>query len=148
MYDNQLFEYYPASSYDIKAAAEETRGRLDAVRTVLAELEADHRQAVAAVEGTLEDSVHDAPTDAVTRSSGVIRTAEYAAACLELFSVAIEQYNFDHTEPKSISKLNLEYSTAVSNGFGLAPLPDDATKEQVEEYSDDELPPATRRSTS
>ncbi len=37
----------------------------------------------------------------------------------------------------STSTLNLEHSTAVSNGFGLEPLPDDATDRQVDEYSDD-----------
>ncbi|MBA3311596.1 MAG: hypothetical protein H0U28_16355 [Nocardioidaceae bacterium] len=134
---NAQFDYYPVGSFAIKAAAEETRGRVGAVRAVVSQLESDHRQAVGAVEGTLQDSLRDAPTEAVTRSSEVGRTAEYAAGCLELFSVAIDDYNFNRANPRSISKLNLEYSTAVSNGFGLEPLPDDATDRQVDEYSDD-----------
>lgn len=136
MDDSQLFDYYPASGYDIKAAAEQTRGRVGAVRSVVAELEADHQRAFGAVEGTLEDSVRDAPSEAVARSSEVMREAEYAAGCLELFSVAIDDYNFNHTAPRAISKLNLDYSTAVSNAFGLDPLPQDATEEQVDEFSD------------
>lgn len=137
VYDYQLFDYYPASSYDIKAAAEQTRGRVGAVRTVVSELEADHRRAVAAVEGTLEGSVHDAPSDAVTQSSEVMRTAEYAAGCLELFGVAVDDYNRYHANPKSISQLNFEYATAIGNRFGVAPLSDDATAEQVDEFSED-----------
>ena len=134
-----LFEHYPVSGTSIKSAAEDTRGRVASVDQVIAQLEQDHRQAVASVSGTLEESVADAPTEAVTRANDVLQQAEYAAGCLELFGTDIDTYNFESSYPRSISRLNAAYSAGLSDGFGAeyeAPA-DDATPEERQTANDD-----------
>ena len=134
-----LFEPYPVSGTSIKSAAEDTRGRVASVDQVIAQLEQDHRQAVASVSGTLEESVADAPTEAVTRANDVLQQAEYAAGCLELFGTDIDTYNFESAYPRSISRLNAAYSAGLSDGFGAeyeAPA-DDATPEERQTANDD-----------
>lgn len=134
-----LFEHYPVSGMSIKSAAEDTRGRVASVDQVIAQLEQDHRQAVASVSGTLEESVADAPTEAVTRANDVLQQAEYAAGCLELFGTDIDTYNFESSYPRSISRLNAAYSAGLSDGFGAeyeAPA-DDATPEERQTANDD-----------
>ncbi len=118
MQSYSLFEYYPVSGMTVKAAAEDTRGRVSSVNQLVARLEQDHRQAVAAVSGMLEQSVADAPTEAVTTANRVLQQAEYAAGCLELFGTEIDTYNYHSAAPRSISKLNAAYSAGFADGFG------------------------------
>src|SRR5919106_1555505 len=99
----ELFSYYPASSCDVRAAAEATRGRVGAIRQVLRDLEADHRRVVGSVSGAIEGSVRDAPRAVVEQSTRVMRVAEYAAGCLDYFGWAIDLYNLDSAAPRSIN---------------------------------------------
>ncbi|MDQ3484544.1 MAG: hypothetical protein M3445_03910 [Actinomycetota bacterium] len=139
MQSYSLFDPYPVSGTSIKSAAEDTRGRVASVTEVIAQLEQEHRQAVASVSGILEESVADAPTEAVTRATDVLQQAEYAAGCLELFGADIDMYNVESAYPRSISKLNAAYSAGLSDGFGAeyeAPA-DDATTEERQTANDD-----------
>lgn len=135
MDSTELFSYYPASSDDVRAAAEATRGRVGGVRRVMGEVQDGHRRTLGLVAGVLESSMRDAPRQVVEQSTRVLRTAEYAAGCLEYFGCAIDAYNFDSSEPRSINRLNRAYSTTIANAFGLDPLPDDATDSQVTRWS-------------
>jgi hypothetical protein len=118
----QTFESYPVSGAQIRAAADDTRDRLASVRSVVTEVEGQHRTAVEAVEGELERTVANAPSEVVTRADVLNREAEYAVGCLELFAAAIDRFNFADGDayPRSVSRLNDAWATAAGNGFGVS----------------------------
>jgi hypothetical protein len=89
----------------------------------VSQVESAHRVAVEAVEGQLEDSVANAPTDTVSTGSAINQTAEFAAACLEYFGTAIAVFNIDSSDPRSVLKLNSAYTIASYDGFGVPSPP-------------------------
>jgi len=138
--NDERFEYYPVSGAQIQAAADDTRGRLASLSTVITSVESQHRSAVEAVEGELERTIANAPAEVVTRADGLNRSAEYAAGCLELFAQAIDRFNTgDSAYPRSVSRLNAAWATALVNRFGVSydAVVSDATPEEYERtYAD------------
>jgi hypothetical protein len=84
----------------------------------------------------------DAPTKTVTKADDVMRKAEFAAGCLELFSQAIDQHNYSKPDrPRDVSKLNADYNKSMVDGFGVDfhdPGPG-ATQQQKDQAHDDYL---------
>ncbi len=132
MYFYELFEYYPVPAGQVKSAADATRNRASAIKRLADQVEADHRQAVAAVAGTLRDTIANAPTEAITTASAVQQEAEFAAGCLELFSLGIDNFNYDSTSPRSVARLNSAYTAAADNSFGATYHDPGATATQQE----------------
>ena len=123
MHEYQIFEYYPVTTAQVKAVADDTRHRVSRVHDLVSQVESAHRVAVEAVEGQLEDSVANAPTDTVSTGSAINQTAEFAAACLEYFGTAIAVFNIDSSDPRSVLKLNSAYTIASYDGFGVPSPP-------------------------
>ncbi len=61
----EVFEPYPVTGGEIRAAANDTRSRIESIRDLRDQLEGAGRDTLAAVEGDLEGSVANAPTEAV-----------------------------------------------------------------------------------
>ncbi len=138
MHEYSLFEYYPVTS-ELKSAADATRQRTAKVKTVVSHLDADHRRALASVAGVLQGPVADAPTATVTRAASVVQKAEYAASCVEYFGTAVDTYDFNSSQPRSISKLNAAYAAGVSSSFGATerdPGPHPTSKESAKAQAD------------
>jgi|GEM_PF-1066379 hypothetical protein len=139
MHQVELIEYYSPPGAEVKGAAEQVRGRVPQIRQLAEQVEKDHKPALDAVAGDLEASMADAPRGAITNANDVMRAAEYAAGCLELFSQAIDQHNFyKQSRPRSVSTLNAEYNAALSDSFGVDfqdPGPH-ATQEQKDKASE------------
>ncbi len=57
-----LFEPYPVTGEEIRAAADDTRSRIESIRDLRDQLEGAGRDTLAVVEGDLEESVANAPT--------------------------------------------------------------------------------------
>jgi hypothetical protein len=125
---------YPVTGGQIRAAAEDTSGRLESVRTVVGQVESEHRGAISGVEGDLEGSVADAIDPMRQSASAVEKSAFYAAGCLEFFGHAVDIYNTDGVSPRSVEKLNSDWEALVASSFGVSreSLPSDATQEQRE----------------
>jgi hypothetical protein len=113
----EYFDYYPVSSYTVISASDDTRGRLQAIREIGRNVQDEHRPAVDAVEGEIEDSVANAPTDVLRQVSDVERNAEYAAGCLEYFGLAIDEFDYTGQGPRSVSGLNQAYREALYDSF-------------------------------
>jgi len=117
----ELFEPYPVTGGEIRAAANDTRSRIESIRDLRDQLEGAGRDTLAAVEGDLEGSVANAPTEAVTAGDMTIRDAEYAAGCLEYFAQAVDDFNTGRTsDPRSVQALNQAYAEAYDSGFGVS----------------------------
>ena len=117
----ELFEPYPVTGGEIRAAANDTRSRIESIRDLREQLEGAGRDTLAAVEGDLEGSVANAPTEAVTAGDMTIRDAEYAAGCLEYFAQAVDDFNTGRTsDPRSVQALNQAYAEAYDSGFGVS----------------------------
>jgi len=119
VYFYELFEYYPVPAGQVKSAADATRNRASALKTLADQVESEHRRAVDAVAGALKDTIADAPVEAVTTASAVHQEAEFAAGCLELFSLGIDTFNYSSISPRSVARLNSAYRTAADNNFGV-----------------------------
>ncbi|HEY7044023.1 MAG TPA: hypothetical protein VH419_10180, partial [Nocardioidaceae bacterium] len=126
------FEHYPASGWVIRAAAETTRGRLSAVDAVREQVGGLGRTLIDSVEGQLEDSAADAPTDAHAHADSVTQKATYAAGAVEMFAHYVDVFDRESTSPRSVSALNAAYIEASSGDFGVPPThyPKDATAQQ------------------
>lgn len=125
MHEYQFFDYYPVTTAQVKAVADDTRRRVSRVHDLVSRVESDHRAAVEAVEGQLKDSVANAPTETVSTGSVINQTAEFAAACLEYFGTAIATFNIDSSDPRSVLKLNSAYTIAYNDNFGVpSPQPE------------------------
>jgi hypothetical protein len=120
---------YPVTGDQIRAAAEDTSGRLESVRNVVGQVESEHRGAISGVEGDLESSVADAVDPLRQSASEVERTAFYAAGCLEFFGHAVDIYNTTGISPRSVEKLNRDWEALLGSSFGVSreSLPADAT---------------------
>lgn len=142
MHEAQLIDYYSPPGADVKAAAEQVRGRVPQIRVLSDQVEKDHKGALDAVAGQLEGSMADAPRTAVSKADDTMRTAEFAAGCLELFSQSIDQHNYTKSDrPRNVSALNTEYNESMRDSFGVDfndPGPG-ATQEQKDKAHDDYL---------
>ena len=140
MHEAQLIEYYSPPGADVKAAAEQVRGRVPQVRGLSDQVEKDHKHVLDLVAGDLQSSMADAPTTTVTKADDVMRKAEFAAGCLELFSQAIDQHNYAKSDrPRAVSKLNAEYNQATTDSFGVDfkdPGPNASQKDKDKAYDD------------
>lgn len=136
----ELIEYYTPPGADVKAAADQVRGRVPQVRGLADDVERDHKSVLATVAGDLESSMANAPRAAVTQSNGVIQKAEFAAGCLELFSQAVDEHNYHKSDkPRSVSALNAEYNSAMRDSFGVDydDPGQNATQQQKDQAYDD-----------
>jgi hypothetical protein len=112
------FSYYPVTAGAIRAAAERTLGRSQAVRRLMDDVQAEHRGAVEAVEGDLEHGIQlalDPPTAAMLEAD---RTALWAVAQLEYFADAVDAYNVTSVNPRSIRALNSAQRLAMADVTG------------------------------
>lgn len=119
--EDGLFADYPVSGEQVRAAADDTRTRLSSIGTLIADVESEHRGAVEAVEGQLEDSIANAPTEVILRASELNRQSEFAAGCLEYFAAAIDDFDELRTAyPRAVSILNAEWAQQLSSDFGVS----------------------------
>ena len=127
------YESYPVTGSSIRAAAEDTVGRVSSVQSVAGQVQSDHRGVVSAVEGQLESTVAEAPAETVNQATDIEQKAIYAAGCLEFFAHGVDIFNVDGISPRSVSKLNSDWEALVATNFGVvrADLPPDVS--QVEE---------------
>ncbi len=125
------YESYPVTGAAIRSAAEDTSGRVSSVRSVVGQVQSEHRNALSAVEGQLEGSVADAPSSTVDHATEIEQTAIYASGCLEFFAHGVDIFNTDGISPRSVSKLNSDWEALVASSFGVVhdTLPPTATQE-------------------
>jgi hypothetical protein len=120
------------SSGVVRDAAEDTRSKGDAVHALMGKVEADHQAAVQAVEGAMRYTVVSTPQGAQQAAQDVGRKTAWASCQLEDFADAVDTFDYNSTDPPSVSKLNTTWSVAAANHFGVSAVhyPDNATPEQ------------------
>lgn len=132
------FDFYPVSSSEVSAAAEDTTNRLKAVDSVRSQVEKDHRSLLGSVEGTLRSSAANAVENPVKHAEDINQKALFAAGALQMFATAIDMFDFYRQHPRSVSRLNSAYMRAAANNFGVddPEYDKDATQEEKSDTFD------------
>lgn len=114
-----LFEPYDVSGDEIREVAEQSTAGIDALRALRADVEVEHRSAVDAVEGDIRPYVETAPNESGQQSQAVVEAVSFARGGLHLFAIAVDNFNTNSSNPRSMSKLNTAYAEAADNHFGV-----------------------------
>ena len=105
-----LFAPYPASSASVRTAARSGQASAGAIAAVETSVAVRHRATLDEAEGDLRGWLAGEDSTLLEQSrtdfGALQRSAVWAAAQLERFADAIDDYNVNSTEPRSISKLN------------------------------------------
>ena len=109
------FAYYPVAGEVIRVAAEAAAGGavIDAVRR---RVDVQHRHLLRAIGA--EDQALAA---ARVRAAPHTPSAMFTAGVLRVFADAIDRFDHDSVNPRSVDKLNAAYADARASSFGLDP---------------------------
>lgn len=113
------FAYYPASGDAIRDTATEVGNRAADIGAVRRQVEADHRRALAGVDGDLTNPMAGAADALVANADRVEQAAWFAAGVVRLFADAVDDYNLYSIGPRSVEALNLAYTESLIDDFGM-----------------------------
>ena len=115
------FAYYPVTGDAIREAAAETDRQAAQIRVVRSQLVGAHGNMMGAIAGAVEGPMNNAPEAATANMEQVVQTSSFAAGVTRLFADAVDQFNHTSTAPRSVDRLNVAYTEARIDDFGLDP---------------------------
>lgn len=115
----ELFEPYPVTGAEIREVSEQGTGGISALEDLEGDVNSAHRPTVDAVEGDIAPHVGSANQGSSQQNQSVRSTVAFAQGALNMFAYAVDDFNTDSTDPRSVQKLNAAYNSASANNFGL-----------------------------
>ena len=115
------FAYYPVTGDGIREAAAATDRQAAQIRVVRSQLVGAHGHTMGAIAGDIEGPMNTAPEAATANMEQVVQTSSFAAGVMRLFADAVDQFNHTSMAPRSVDRLNVAYTEARLDDFGLDP---------------------------